>query len=98
MEAGAVNPNQGKVLVPAGMSEAWRTFCRLLASEVPGTRDEGGRVQVFLSITSVAPKALTERSERKGYKFDRKQVTSQGILSSIVSTDAVAVHAITNLS
>ena len=28
MEAGAGNPNRGRVLVPAGMSEAWRTFCR----------------------------------------------------------------------
>jgi hypothetical protein len=28
-------------------------------------------VQVLLSITCVAPKALTERSERQGYKFNR---------------------------
>ena len=32
MQAGAVNPNQGRVLVPAGMKEAWRIFCR------PGTK------------------------------------------------------------
>jgi hypothetical protein len=28
MQAGAVNPNRGRVLVPAGMSEAWRGFWR----------------------------------------------------------------------
>ncbi|MCJ7446132.1 MAG: hypothetical protein MUO72_00390 [Bacteroidales bacterium] len=32
MEAGAENPNRGRVLVPAGMNEAWRIFCR------PGTK------------------------------------------------------------
>ncbi|MCJ7447146.1 MAG: hypothetical protein MUO72_05620 [Bacteroidales bacterium] len=26
MKAGAVNPNRGRVLVPAGMNEAWRGF------------------------------------------------------------------------
>jgi len=28
MKAGAKNPNQTRVLVPAGMSEAWRGFWR----------------------------------------------------------------------
>jgi len=32
MQAGAVNLNQVRVLVPAGMNEAWRIFCR------PGTK------------------------------------------------------------
>jgi hypothetical protein len=32
MEAGAVLCHRGRVLVPAGMNEAWRTFCR------PGTK------------------------------------------------------------
>ena len=32
MEAGAVKLIRGRVLVPAGMNEAWRTFCR------PGTK------------------------------------------------------------
>jgi hypothetical protein len=31
MKAGAVCPNLGRVLVPAGMNEAWRIFC------LPGT-------------------------------------------------------------
>jgi hypothetical protein len=31
MEAGAGNPNWGKVLVPAGMNEAWRSFCLPIA-------------------------------------------------------------------
>jgi hypothetical protein len=31
MEAGALIPNRGRVLVPAGMNESWRIFCR------PGT-------------------------------------------------------------
>jgi hypothetical protein len=29
MEAGAMKPNRGRVPAPAGMSEAWRGFCRL---------------------------------------------------------------------
>ena len=28
MEAGAVLCHRGRVLVPVGMNEAWRTFCR----------------------------------------------------------------------
>jgi len=32
MEAGAGNPNRGRVLVPAGMNEVWRIFC------CPGTK------------------------------------------------------------
>ena len=32
MEAGAVLSNRGRDLVPAGMNEAWRIFCR------PGTK------------------------------------------------------------
>jgi phage major head subunit gpT-like protein len=28
MEAGAVSSNRGRVLIPARMNEAWRTFCR----------------------------------------------------------------------
>jgi hypothetical protein len=44
VEAGAVSPNRGKVPVPAGKSEAWRGFCRQVAS--------------FLSFTSVAVQGL----------------------------------------
>jgi hypothetical protein len=29
MEAGAVKPVRGNIALPAGMSEAWRSFCRL---------------------------------------------------------------------
>jgi len=32
MQAGAEKPDRDRVLVPAGMNEAWRIFCR------PGTR------------------------------------------------------------
>ena len=31
MEAGAGNPNRGRVLVPAGMNEVWRIFCLPIA-------------------------------------------------------------------
>jgi hypothetical protein len=44
MEAGAEKLSRGRVLVPAGMSEAWRGFCRQVAS--------------FLSFTSVAVQGL----------------------------------------
>jgi len=44
MKAGAVLPNRGNVPAPAGMSEAWRGFCRQVAS--------------FLSFTSVAVQGL----------------------------------------
>jgi hypothetical protein len=40
VKAGAVKPNRGRVPAPAGKSEAWRGFCRQVAS--------------FLSFTSVA--------------------------------------------
>src|SRR5664280_1962114 len=40
MKAGAEKLSRGRVLVPAGKSEAWRGFCRQVAS--------------FLSFTSVA--------------------------------------------
>jgi hypothetical protein len=44
VKAGAVNPNRGRVPAPAGKSEAWRGFCRPVAS--------------FLSFTSVAVQGL----------------------------------------
>ena len=44
MKAGAVKPNRGNVPAPAGMSEAWRGFCRPVAS--------------FLNITSLAVQGL----------------------------------------
>jgi len=44
VEAGAVSLNRGRVPAPAGTSEAWRGFCRLVAS--------------FLSFTSVAVQGL----------------------------------------
>ena len=44
MQAGAEKLSRGRVLVPAGMSEAWRGFCRQVAS--------------FLSFTSVAIQGL----------------------------------------
>jgi hypothetical protein len=44
VKAGAVKPNRGNIPVPAVMSEAWRGFCRPVAS--------------FLSFTSVAVQGL----------------------------------------
>jgi len=46
VKAGAVSPNRGRDPVPAGMSEAWRGFCRPVAS--------------FLSFTSVVVQCLLE--------------------------------------
>jgi len=28
MEAGARSPQESRILIPTGMNEAWRTFCR----------------------------------------------------------------------
>ena len=44
VKAGAEKLSRGRVLVPAGMNEAWRGFCRPVAS--------------FLSFTSVAVQGL----------------------------------------
>ena len=44
MKAGAGKLSRGRILVPAGKSEAWRGFCRPVAS--------------FLSFTSVAIQGL----------------------------------------
>ena len=53
VEAGAVKPNRGRVLVPAGMNEAWRGFCRQVAS--------------FLSFTSVAVEGLLRSGHLSPY-------------------------------
>jgi hypothetical protein len=47
VKAGTVSPNRGNVSVPAGKSEAWRGFCRQVAS--------------FLSFTSVCHDRACER-------------------------------------
>jgi|GEM_PF-4532247 len=46
VKAGAEKLSRGRVLVPAGMSEAWRGFCRPVAG--------------FLSFTSVAVQGRSE--------------------------------------
>jgi hypothetical protein len=53
-KAGAVSPNRGRVPAPAGMSEAWRGFCRPVAS--------------FLSFTSVAVQGLLRAGLLSPYK------------------------------
>jgi hypothetical protein len=53
MEAGAVKPNRGNVPAPAGMSEAWRGFCRQVAS--------------FLNFTSVAVQGLLRAGHLSPY-------------------------------
>ena len=53
MEAGAVSPNRGNVPAPAGKSEAWRGFCRQVAS--------------FLSFTSVAVQGLLRAGHLSPY-------------------------------
>jgi hypothetical protein len=46
----------------------------------------------YFSQKAVTPKALTElKASVMGYKVDREQVTSQGTLSLIAGTGAVAV-------
>jgi hypothetical protein len=53
VEAGAVLCHRGRVLVPAGKSEAWRGFCRQVAS--------------FLSFTSVAVQGLLRAGHLSPY-------------------------------
>src|SRR4030042_1097585 len=70
MEAGAGNPNRGRVLVPAGMNEAWRIFCRpgtklVELYECRGTRFIANRLQV--KVYKVLLKALA-RSRYRHYK------------------------------
>jgi len=66
MQAGAGKSNRGGVLVPAGMNEAWRIFCR------PGTR--------FVSYTSVAVQLLWRTVYKSRYtKFYRKLWRGRGI-------------------
>jgi len=48
------------------------------------------RVQILIIITSVAPRP-GEAERSRGYKVDRRQVTSQGTQSFIAGTGAVAV-------
>jgi hypothetical protein len=53
VKAGAEKPNRGNVPVPAGRSEAWRGFCRQVAS--------------FLSSTSVAVQGLLRAGHLSPY-------------------------------
>ena len=53
VEAGAEKLSRGRVLVPAGMSEAWRGFCHHVAS--------------FLSFTSVAVQGLLRAGHLSPY-------------------------------
>jgi len=53
VKAGAESPNRGNVPVPAGKSEAWRGFCRQIAS--------------FLSFTSVAVQGLLRAGHLSTY-------------------------------
>jgi hypothetical protein len=53
VKAGAMKPNRGNVPVPARMSEAWRGFCRQVAS--------------FLSFTSVAVEGLLRSGHLSPY-------------------------------
>jgi hypothetical protein len=53
MEAGAVFPNRVRIPAPAGKSEAWRGFCRPVAS--------------FLSFTSVAVQGLLRAGRLSHY-------------------------------
>jgi len=53
VKAGAVKPNRGNVPAPAGRSEAWRGFCRPVAS--------------FLSFTSVAVQGLLRAGHLSPY-------------------------------
>ena len=53
VKAGAVSSNRGNVPAPAGTSEAWRGFCRPVAS--------------FLSFTSVAVQGLLRAGHLSPY-------------------------------
>ena len=53
MKAGVEKLSRGRVLVPAGMSEAWRGFCSQVAS--------------FLSFTSVAVQSLLRAGHLSPY-------------------------------
>src|SRR5664280_775358 len=53
VKAGSVSPLLGSVLSPAGRSEAWRGFCRQVAS--------------FLSFTSVAVQGLVRAGHLSPY-------------------------------
>jgi len=52
MKAGAVSPNRGRVPAPAGMSKAWRGFCRQVANLLSFT---SVAVQGFLGAGHLSP-------------------------------------------
>jgi len=65
MEAGAVSPNRGRVPAPAIKSEAWRGFCRQVAS--------------LLSFTSVAVQCFWREGHNSPYTgSDKEQWRGQG--------------------
>jgi hypothetical protein len=70
MEAGAVLCHRGRVLVPAGMNESWRIFCRPVTYLI-----EYYELQALTERSErqgVAPKDLTElKASVMGYKVDK---------------------------
>jgi bacterioferritin-associated ferredoxin len=70
MQAGAVFLNRGRVLVPAGMNEAWRIFCRpgtnlIEFYECRGTNFMASRLEI--KVYKVLKEALA-RSRYRHYK------------------------------
>jgi len=83
MEAGAVSPHRVRVPLPAGMNEAWRTFCRhgtnfIEHYECRGTSLIGAAnlspvTKLVAGTGAVSRRAPCERSEWRRYKLSRRQ-------------------------
>src|SRR5664280_1917688 len=72
MEAGAVLCHRGRVLVPAGMNEAWRTFCRLGTSFIEHYECRGTSLNGAANFSPVT-KLVAGTGAVSRYKLSRSQ-------------------------
>ena len=72
MEAGAVLCHRGRVPVPAGMSEAWRTFCRLGTNFIEHYECRGTRLIGAANLSPVT-KLVAGTGAVSRYKLSRSQ-------------------------
>ena len=72
MKAGAVLCHRGRVLVPAGMNEAWRTFCRHGTNFIEHYECRGTRLIGAANLSPVT-KLVAGTGAVSRYKLSRSQ-------------------------
>ena len=97
MEAGAVLCHRGRVLVPAGMNEAWRTFCRHGKNFIEYYECRGTRLIGAANLSPVT-KLVASTGAVSRYNLSRSQkfITVQDLIACRCA--CTGAKTITNLS